>query len=763
MQHTFRRSFGTDRSGRIGMRVALAFFATSLVALSVALLGPTTTLVLSPLILGVALLAIVANRKSDEGNARLAEVTDRLDASLESLKDLQWEVRERETRYRDLLDHQGDVIVRRDANDRLSFVNDAFCRTFGMEREAALGQVFHLPVLSDGEDSTAHAKDDDARQSRVVELSTASGPRWFVWEDFIVAHPEGGASEIQSVGRDITEQRAAELALAEARDQAMTASHAKSRFLASMSHEIRTPMNGILGMTGLLLDTELSPEQRTYARAISTSATTLLSLIDEVLDFSKIEAGKIELRVAPFDIADAAQGVVELLATRGRDKGLEIGWYAAPDLPKTVIGDEMRIRQILMNLMGNAIKFTDHGGVALTLGLAPDEAKKDGVMLRFAVRDTGPGVPSSELERIFSEFEQADQGPTRRHGGTGLGLAISKRLIDEMDGRITVTSVPGAGATFTVDLPFDTPPQVSTVGAAWPRPISGERVLIMLEGPIEAALVGDLLVAMGASVARVKAKDAGRVMSSATAKGTPFTALLTDKANVVAGANRLLPLLCASTGSTPRTVVIIDPNERSDIPDFRAEGFNGYLVRPVRPLSALTQLFSHGTEAPARGVTGAMPETSSGAVPPANGLSVLLAEDNDINALLASTVLEKSGARVVRARDGAEAIAKASRERSDGHGFDLVLMDIHMPDMDGVEAARGIRALYPDDARPGAGRPPIFALTANAFAEDRAAYLAAGLDDYLAKPFDKQDLATLLERWHGGAAQGQDQAGAGAA
>jgi len=748
--------------------VALALLALGLIALSAYMLGITTALVLSPLVLGVVLLAALADRKSETGNARLDILARRLDSSLESLKDLQWEVREREARYRDLLDHQGDVILRRDADERLSFVNDAFCRTFAMERETAIGLVFHLPVLDDG-DEQAFPGSSDERKSRLVELVTVSGPRWFLWEDFPVAsHDDGGISEIQSVGRDVTEQRAAELALAEARDHAMTASHAKSRFLASMSHEIRTPMNGILGMTGLLLDTELSPEQRTYARAISTSATTLLSLIDEVLDFSKIEAGKIELRAAPFDIGDAAQGVVELLAPRGRDKGLEIGCYAAPDLPKTVVGDEMRVRQILMNLVGNAIKFTDHGGVALTVGLARGAEQGDTALLRFAVRDTGPGVPPTAIERIFSEFEQGEQGPARRHGGTGLGLAISKRLVDEMGGSIDVASVPGAGATFTVDLPFATPRDGARLGDAWPKPRMGERVLLVLDGAIEAGLVGDLLAAMGASVTRVKAKDAERMAEEAVTAGTPFSALLTDKANAEASAVRLMPFLrgMASSGYAVRAVVIIDPSERGDIPRFRALGFNGYLVRPLRPVSALTQLFDGTGQQQARPADAGLKllQAPPAGADAASGFAILLAEDNDINALLARTILEKSGARVVRAHDGAEAIARAGNERTegDGPGFDLVLMDIHMPDMDGVEAARRIRALYPDDAQPGAGRPPIVALTANAFAEDKAAYLAAGLDDYLSKPFEKQDLSALLARWRGRAAAG-GQTGTGAA
>jgi len=742
------------------MRVAMAAFALAVIALSVVGLGVVTTVALLLIAIGVILLVLVASQKSGTSAARFETLATRLDSSLESLKDLQWEVREREARYRDLLDHQGDVIVRRDSDGRLTFVNDAFCRTFGMERETALGQVFGLPVLDGDRQDVTRSGGMEERSSRVVELTTSAGPRWFVWEDFSIAGEDGRLSEVQSVGRDVTEQRAAELALALARDQAMIASQAKSRFLASMSHEIRTPMNGILGMTGLLLDTELSPEQRTYARAISTSATTLLSLIDEVLDFSKIEAGKIELRAAPFDVADAAQGVIELLAPRCRDKGLEIGWFAAPDLPKTIIGDEMRVRQILMNLVGNAIKFTDQGGVALTLGLAPGSAKDQGVAVRFSVRDTGPGVAPQALERIFSEFEQAEQGPARRHGGTGLGLAISKRLVDEMGGQIEVTSVPGGGATFTVDLPFATPKQVALLGEAWPKPPDGERVLMALDGPIEAGLMGDLLVAMGASVVRVGMKDAQLVASKAASSGRPFGTLVTDKASFDAGAAGLLPLLDTET---PRAVCIIDPSERGDIARFRDEGFTGYLVRPLRPLSVLIQLFD-GDASRAPGVAPVMEPSlvrlgSAGTA----DFSILLAEDNEINALLARTVLEKSGVHVVHAQDGAEAIAKAREALARDKGFDLVLMDIHMPDMDGVEAAGGIRALYPKDARPGKERPPIVALTANAFAEDQATYLAAGLDDYLAKPFEKQDLAALLARWQSLSGDALNDTGAGAA
>jgi len=759
VQYTNWQSFGADSAG--GARASIPIAGLALVLIGLSLLSPAgpVAFTLAPMLLGVVLLVIAMRWDSGRGHQKLESLAARFDSGLESIKDLQWEIREREAHYRDLLDHQNDVIARRDADGMLSFVNDAFCKTFGVERRSVLGLPLSLPIL-DSDATQGTAQRGGMRDTRVIELSTTAGPRWFVWEDSPLPSEDGGPCEIQSIGRDVTEQRAAELDLAQARDQAMTANQAKSRFLASMSHEIRTPMKGILGMTSLMLDTKLSPEQMTYARAIATSATTLLSLIDEVLDFSKIEAGKTDLRPAQFDLSETAQGVVELLGPRARDKGLEIGWFIAPDLPRTVVGDETRIRQVLMNLVGNAIKFTERGGIALTARRVTNSSDRACAIVRFDVTDTGPGVPTQAMERIFAEFEQADQGPARRHGGTGLGLAISKRLVQAMGGQIEVSSKPGAGTTFTVELPLETPADTPALRAAWPKPSQDDRVLILLDGRTESGVVSDLITSMGASATCVTADEALRVAQGAVDEGTPYTALLTDTANAHKGARQLLPFLArAPRQLAPRAVVTIDPGERDAYAALAAQGFSAYLVRPVRPVSALTQLFAP-RQTPAQTVTRLKGPYSAGArARPAAGFAVLLAEDNDINALLARTVLEKAGAAVTHARNGGEAIARAKDALDTGRGFDIVLMDIHMPDLDGIESAARIRALYDDRAQPGGGRPPIVALTASALAEDRAAYLAAGLDDYLAKPFEKSDLKGLIARWLGKG----PYAGAGAA
>jgi two-component system, sensor histidine kinase and response regulator len=419
---------------------------------------------------------------------RFMHIGERLERGLEALKDIQWEIRENEARYRDLLDNQADVILRRDALGRLTFVNQAFCRLFALERATVLGRVFSPAVLA-GDKATPLAPDAELRQQRYVQqVETAHGPRWIEWEEHSVSAGDAVVPEVQCSGRDITERRRTEAELREARKQAEAANRAKSRFLAAMSHEIRTPMNGILGMTSLLSDTELSAEQRTYAHAVERSARTLLTLIDEILDFSKIEADKLQLNSAPLAIDESVQGVVELLAPKAYEKGIDVAWAVDPSLPRPLLGDEVRVRQIVTNLLGNAIKFTDKGGVLVTVGKSPmkPSADKDDLEIAIAVEDTGMGIAPEALPSLFSEFEQAEDAVRRSLGGTGLGLAISRRLARAMGGDVLVASAPGRGSTFTATLRLKLAPKAATASElAETTPPAPQHVLLALDRAIE--------------------------------------------------------------------------------------------------------------------------------------------------------------------------------------------------------------------------------------------------------------------------------------
>jgi PAS domain S-box-containing protein len=695
-----------------------------------------------------------SKRDLDAEFERFMQIGERLERGLEVLKDIQWEIRENEARYRDLLDNQADVILRRDADGRLTFVNQAFCRVFGLERKKVLGQAFAPRVLS-GEAVAPLAPGSALRQQRYVqEIETTAGPRWFEWEEHAVPAAEAAVPEVQCLGRDITERRRAEAELREARKQAETANRAKSRFLAAMSHEIRTPMNGILGMTSLLCDTELSQEQQTYAKAIERSARTLLTLIDEILDFSKIEADKLQLKSAPLAIDDCVQGVVELLAPKAYEKGIDIAWSVDPRLPGLLLGDEVRLRQIITNLVGNAIKFTDSGGVLVTVGRAANGGSAgppapDEVAVAIIVEDTGIGIAEEALPSLFFEFEQADAAVRRRQGGTGLGLAISLRLARAMSGDIDVTSTPGAGSKFTALLRLKRIAEHTGQVQRTALGHAGQHVLLALDRPIERRALRLSLEGACIPVEEGTSAAAGELIRAAANAGEPFTAVVVSGHGGRAAAERIIESARAAAPAMPvQGIVVLDTTAKASFADFRAAGFDAYLIRPVRPQSLLMLVAGTAPQLQAPGPMRAEQEPGQG--PGRERPRVLLVEDNDINALLARRMLEKAGCDVHVRANGREAVDAIQRRLAGSEPpFDLVFMDVHMPILDGLEATRIIKGLYAARIDPSLRAPPIVALTANAFEEDRRRCIEAGMDDYLAKPFDRDDLQQVLDKWCG--------------
>jgi len=517
----------------------------------------------------------------------------------------------------------------------------------------------------------------------------------------------------------------------QARNQAEAASGAKSRFLAMVSHEVRTPLNGILGMTDLLLDTPLTAEQATYVKAARTSGDALLSLIDEILDFSKIEAGKLDFEPRPFALAPLIEEMVELLAPRAHAKGLSIAADVDERLPAQVVGDATRLRQVLLNLAGNAVKFTETGGV----GVVAERGDTPGT-IRFEVRDSGIGIAPDEQARVFLEFEQADSGAARKYGGTGLGLAISKRIVERMGGAITLDSEPGGGATFRVTLPLAAADDAAEPFV--PPDLAGRSILLAAPASIEVELMARRLRRWGAEVTTTD----GAIPTSAL--GGRWDAVLVDHA---LGRHAATELARISGATAEHRIILLTPGERHHLPALSEAGFDRYLMKPVRAASLASRI-AHDT-APDDGAAVVAQPHAAEARPVRRNLSILIAEDNEINALLARALLAKLSHRPVVAGSGGEALEAWEAARVAGQPFDLVLMDLHMPGIDGMAAFRRIRAA--EDAA-GMAATPVVALTANAFAEDRERCLAAGMTDFLVKPLDRDKLAAVLAAVSGKAA-----------
>ncbi len=644
----------------------------------------------------------------------------KLAAQNEALVDRNWELKEAEERARHLFEAQDDLIVIRDQDGRITFVNDAYCTLAEQPRETLVGSRFELNVLEQGD--SAHKPNGTSIHDQCI--AAASGPRWIAWREGMVRIDANRPAELQSVGRDVTDRTETERALSDARDHANAANRAKSRFLAMASHEIRTPLNGILGMSGLLLDTPLSPEQATYARAVKTSGESLLSLIEELLDYSKIEAGKIDLDNRPFALSSLIEDITELLAPRAQARDLEIAAYIDERLPLEIVGDAARLRQVLLNLAGNAIKFTATGGVAVIVepGIWPNE-------VTFIVRDTGIGIAPDAQQRIFREFEQADERTARQFGGTGLGLSISERIVKRMNGRITLQSQPGVGSTFEVSIPLVA--SNNRAEAFLPPDLSGQSVMLLAPQSIEASLIARRLGRWGAQTCMVSDID----VALALLPERSWRTILIDRA---VGADNLERLAERAIPHATQRIGLFTPAMRHESEPTAAKNLTGYLIKPLRATS-LAKLLAMQTADHALATDEA--ERAPDGTATTDGLSILVAEDNDINALLMRSLLTRLGHRAVIATDGEQALESWLASDAAGTPFDLVLMDVQMPKLDGIEAAKRIRVL---EAGQRVRRTPILALTANTLVEDRYACFEAGMDGFLLKPLDREKLEEAL-------------------
>ncbi|MBL9002568.1 MAG: response regulator [Phycisphaerae bacterium] len=673
----------------------------------------------------------------------LLEVTQRM---TEDLRAQQSTLRASEEQFRTLIESAPDALIITDQDGRMMIVNAQAERLFGFSRDEMLGNPVEMLIperfrAAHPAKRRGYVADPSVRpmgSGLELEGLRKNGEEFPIEISLSPLNRAGGVRWVACSLRDITERKRAEIELRQARQKAEEATKAKSAFLANMSHEIRTPMNGVIGMTELALDTDLTAEQRDYLNTVKSSAEALLSIINDILDFSKIEAGRIELDPVEFLLRDAVSDTLNPLSLRAGSKGVELAYEVGADVPDALIGDIHRLRQILINLVGNAIKFTEKGEVVVSVSLVSRE--NDDVTIDFSVRDSGIGISPEAAARLFRPFEQAEASTTRKFGGTGLGLAISRQLAELMGGGIRLESTPGAGSTFSFSVRMKVGTQrspVSSDDAA--HHFRGKCALIVDDNATNRRILETMLANWGlASISAEDGPGALALLDRTEAAGSPVSLMISDlhmpgmdgfelvRAVRQRAATAALPVFMLTSSASPG-----DQAQSTEL------NVAARLIKPVKQSLLLDNLVRVLTGAQRRDNSAPAATAPNAAAATTGSLRIILAEDNPVNQKFAVRVLTGAGHCVTIANNGREAVEKSASEP-----VDVILMDVQMPEMDGLEATRAIRT------RESAGgiRVPIIAMTANAMAGDREMCLDAGMDGYVSKPVKKELLFAEIDR-----------------
>ena len=707
------------------------------------------------------------NLELEKHRSNLEQTVRKRTRELESATE---QIKESEERSRLLLESVGDGIFGVDSGGAVNFINPAGLSMLGFDAQEILGHRIHDLTHHTREDGTSYPVEECPMYHSYTRGVTGQTDDEVLWrKDGTRFHAEYTSKPIVKdhqvsgavvVFRDISKRKQAERELQEAKEAAEVATQTKSDFLANMSHEIRTPMNAIIGMSHLCLGTKLQPKQRDYVEKVHFSANSLLGIINDILDFSKIEAGKLEMESVPFRLDEVLDNLGNLMALKAQEKGLEVLFDSHPDVPRALVGDPLRLGQVLLNLAGNAVKFTEQGEIDLRI--EPHLITEDKAEICFRVQDTGIGMSPEQVGKLFQSFSQADTSTTRKYGGTGLGLAISKKLVEMMDGRIWVESEPGQGTAFIFTAVFGRASEMEqTIKTETPADLDKLKVLVV----DDVASTREMLkVTLEAFSFRVTCLESGRKalteLETASADD-PYRLVLMDwKMPDMDGIETARRIKGHENLPEIPTIIMATAYGREEaMQQIEEIGLEGFLIKPFTPstlLDTIMGVFGHlgGFRKAGRSEDDWTIQT----LEDLRGATVLLAEDNKINQQVAQELLSQAGLTVTIAENGREAVEMVA-----GQSFDAVLMDIQMPEMDGYEATRRIRKLE-GERRDKIGKKseskseirnlkfkikslPIIAMTANVLAGDREKCLAAGMDDHVAKPIEPNELFGTLVKW----------------